>query len=1034
MIHALALVLVLALAPAGLGAPPAADSTPLLEEIAALRREARYAAAVSKAEEHLARQRANPQARPHEIGDAVRLRDALTFAASLPDSAQRQLAEADRLDPILDACYVEGRSQEGLTLAERQTELRNRVLGPTDPDTAASMRRQGLFLIELGEYARARTLIREALAIQSRILGDDHPAVGSGLCEIAAVHEWLGDYDGAEALYQDCLARLRRSVGPDHPEIVSGLDLMGILARSRGNYARAVQFHREALEMVGRLRGRQHQDFAAVLQNLGSAYRELGYFAEASLLHREALTISRKALGDTHPDVAVAMHNLAATLQAQGNLAEAEDLYREVVALNRTNYGNDHPYVATTLTYLGRLLRQRGRIAESMELLEEALRIYRRTMGPEHRYVATTLRELASGESARKNHEASEHLLQEALTIDTEVFGEHHPMVAEDLEMLANERLAQGNRAEAERLLRRSLATRRELLGETHPSVAGNARDLGALLLGAGRAEEGEVLLRESARAFEIARRRVSPGLERATFQKSPYGALCAAFLRTNRTGEAWAACERDRARTLVDMLALAGARGLQPAEAAREDSLRAAVGHLEDQLAALRGSAAERTAAAGKVRADLLAIETKWISFQRELAEQHPDAEGQPFTLERVQRSIPGHAALIGWVEVELPGAPAASWGYVVRGAGSVVWVPLRPEEGSSRAGALLGELAPPGSPVAKRLTPGLLAAARDLWAERIAPLAAGLDDDVRALIVIPSGPMLGVPVEALVDDRGRFLAERFAVSYAPSGTIYARLAELPARTATDQSRAILLVGDPSLSRNGGGDGEDTRQLSARNSAALQRLWSLPWSGLEIEEIASLYPQATVLQGREASETNLRALVESGRLASFRTIHFATHALVDDERPERSALVLSQENLRDPVAAALRGDPIEDGILEAAEIAREWTLDADLVTLSACGTGLGLLVSGEGYVGLSQVFFQAGARSLLVSLWSVSDRATALLMRRFYENLEESKLSRAAALRDAKQWLRSYRGEQGDHPYEHPYYWAGFILVGDPR
>jgi len=152
---------------------------------------------------------------------------------------------------------------------------------------------------------------------------------------------------------------------------------------------------------------------------------------------------------------------------------------------------------------------------------------------------------------------------------------------------------------------------------------------------------------------------------------------------------------------------------------------------------------------------------------------------------------------------------------------------------------------------------------------------------------------------------------------------------------------------------------------------------------------------------------------------------------------------VLSQVGLPDAYESALAGERIYDGLLSAKEIVRGWDLNADLVTLSACETGLGREVAGEGYVGFAHAFFQAGARSLLVSLWKVGDRATALLMRRFYENrrgtyddVRDGKsgepMSKARALQEAKRYLRQYEDESGRRPYDHPYYWSAFILMGE--
>jgi CHAT domain-containing protein len=153
--------------------------------------------------------------------------------------------------------------------------------------------------------------------------------------------------------------------------------------------------------------------------------------------------------------------------------------------------------------------------------------------------------------------------------------------------------------------------------------------------------------------------------------------------------------------------------------------------------------------------------------------------------------------------------------------------------------------------------------------------------------------------------------------------------------------------------------------------------------------------------------------------------------------------------DLPDAYEAALKGERVYDGMLDAKEIVREWELDADLVTLSACETGLGKQVMGEGYVGLAQAFLQAGARRVLVSLWRVDDQSTSMLMSRFYENVRGGHgrtpptpanphpaagkpMTAAAALQEAKNWLRNWRDEAGRQPYAGPFYWAGFVLIGD--
>jgi CHAT domain-containing protein len=183
--------------------------------------------------------------------------------------------------------------------------------------------------------------------------------------------------------------------------------------------------------------------------------------------------------------------------------------------------------------------------------------------------------------------------------------------------------------------------------------------------------------------------------------------------------------------------------------------------------------------------------------------------------------------------------------------------------------------------------------------------------------------------------------------------------------------------------------------------------------------------------------------------------------------------VILTQTGLPDPLLQVMSHKPVFDGRLLVREIQRSWDLNAELVTLSACNTALGREAGGEGFVGFAQALLVSGARSVCLSLWRVNDRATSLLMTRFYQNLLGRRtglskpLPKAEALSEAKKWLRSLTADGIDNelaamergevrplakgngaaarkeasptksstlqPYDHPYYWAAFVLVGDP-
>jgi CHAT domain-containing protein len=254
-----------------------------------------------------------------------------------------------------------------------------------------------------------------------------------------------------------------------------------------------------------------------------------------------------------------------------------------------------------------------------------------------------------------------------------------------------------------------------------------------------------------------------------------------------------------------------------------------------------------------------------------------------------------------------------------------------------------------------------------------------------------------------------------------------------------------------------------------------------LPGTRYEVEAIARLFkaddrPARTLLE-TDASEPELDRLAAAGELGRFGFLHLATHGVIDEAAPTRSAVILTQVGLPDPLEQVLAHQPAYDGRLSVREVQRSWELHAELVTLSACETALGREAGGEGFVGFTQALLMSGARSVCLSLWKVDDTATALLMRRFYADLLgktrglSRPLPKAEALREAKAWLRGLsraealalaaelsggieRGERGkgvkarepaelastvppggddDRPYAPPHYWATFVLSGDP-
>lgn len=310
-------------------------------------------------------------------------------------------------------------------------------------------------------------------------------------------------------------------------------------------------------------------------------------------------------------------------------------------------------------------------------------------------------------------------------------------------------------------------------------------------------------------------------------------------------------------------------------------------------------------------------------------------------------------------------------------------------------------------------------------LYEDLMVPLLKGIEQKEK-LLIIPDGILNYLPFEVLITkpipDTAiaaykdlPYLLKEFSVRYAPSATI----AGGSFNRENKKDKDILALGDPLFEKElVMSSNSPVRDIMVTDiNFGFDRLAN---SGDEVVNIGRLFDKANIFTREEASEEKIKG-PES--LEGYRYIHLAAHGILNEKDPQFSGIVLAQDN-----------DPAEDGFLFTREIFN-LKLNADLVVLSACHTGQGKLVKGEGIVGLTRAWMYAGASSVLVSLWGVDDLSTRYLMEVFYRNLRDN-MEFTAALRAAKlevlnMDVKDDSGTLSGKSYGSPFYWAGFILTG---
>lgn len=839
-----------------------------------------------------------------------------------------------------------------------------------DFEEARALSGMSEMLVATDRLQDAQRAVERALPLWRR--SGDRSGESRCLDQLAVAHMEQGESQTALELFAQALA-LRRALTPPNPysegQIVNG---MAIAQAYLGDVPGSIARYTEAIELL-----RQDGDetaYPVVLKNRALQYIALGDFDRGLADLRDARARFR-ALGNFRGE-GLAEYSIGTTLHDLKRWDEAwRSLQRALPLLDRA--GTDAP-AALAINFMGRIRLEQGRLGEAASLLAEALRRMEASGDPR---MSATIR----------MHQAR---------------------------VLA----ATGRLDEARASLLETCATLQQLGDRYHEGFCNY--HLAQTELDRGLLPESLAHVRAAIRITEETRGAIRAGYERSTWIAAgqhlyELHAAVLLALHAREPARGWDAAalevsESARARTLLEVLTAARVdlrSGVDPTVIAADTQLRERAERARRALTSVLGREHRSE------EADQLERELESVRIEREALEQ------------RMRASSPRYAALVPAAPLSLPEIrekvlddSTTLLEYLVGEKRSFVFAVSRDR---IQAAVL------PGRQAMQRAVQAVVRRWRDPGAvDDAAASAAALSRMVlgpvgrafqgKTLLVVADGPLQQIPFAALpLPGGGGMLLDRYTLVSSPSASVVAAL-----RSGRGSRRAggpeLAVLADPVVGRPGAADGPSGPQLAmlarALEDAGLPRLEPLPGSRKEAQQIASYLPPDRVFTALGADASRDTAL--GPEVARARIVHFATHALLDVQRPELSGIVVSERDAA--------GRP-SNGFLSLADVS-SMQLSAELVVLSACRTGLGKDVRGEGLVGLTRGFMNAGAPRVLASLWKVSDTATAGLMSRFYREMLEEGLAPAEALREAQRALRKDRRTSAPHA------WAGFVLEGDWR
>lgn len=945
---------------------------------------------------------------------AVRvLRPAVALQLELGDKPKAALL----LQVIATAHTRLGKRQEAIAAYQELLALQ-RQLGDRKGE-AESLQDIAMQYVLLAQHPIALQYIREALPIQKEV--GNQKGIAKCLQIIGVAGAMLGSQQQAVEVFQESLPYWR-ALG-DRGGEAQTLHTLGSLHGALGDPQRQIDRYAQALEIWRETKNGAQE--ASTLLRLGAAHLTLGQYDRALDHVQRALQLHRDRADQAGQ--AAALGTLARIHAALDQDPQALARLQEALALQRLV--GDRRGESESLQDLALRQSLLGRKAEARQNLEAALPILqglhdRRGEAFALSWIAVFAREAGRAQEAQQTFDAALAVTRDAKDRIAEATvrlmrGDHLALAARP--ELAEKEYAQalslfeaaGDRAAEQQTLVRSSQVQRQL-GKYAAAVASLRRATTIL-------EETRASLRATtAKMAYVGRELDAPALlvgllaelaqDGAGNQNQAAPPFALPEAGTDYVTAALHYHERWKARTLVELLARArGAEWRAPIDPRTLDEERTLLGKQRSALEAQeqpdgnpdekKQRLAETTRALGELVARMR--QAKDPATRAYATLKYPD----PVRVDQIP--LAANEALLEYAVLD---RETLLW-VVERGRKARLYrLPLPAKQVTERVRdlrQLLTSSGPatargavvegvPAGPDAQRRREQLQA---QLYNELLAPALAELDAGKR-LIVVPDQALLSLPFEVLTRPTAtgsQYVGAQWAIQYYPSATALAINRQARPGAAPGPRRAVLGVGDPAYGA---------------------KFAALPATRHEILAIGKLFGMGAsspgILLGASARESTLKELGRSGELARYDYVHLATHGVLREEVPAlgQAALVLS-----------LGAAGNDDGFLTMNEIL-ELPLHAELVVLSACQTGRGQEVRGEGVVGLTRAFLHAGTRSIVVSLWSVADESTAQLMTRFYHHLIASKLDKAEALRRARVDLMA------THP--HPFHWAPFVLVGE--
>ena len=886
-----------------------------------------------------------------------------------------------------------------------------------------------------GKYKLSVEILLKSLSIKEKVLGKKHLNTAIGYNRLGALYESKGDYTNALNSLQKSLSIFEEVLGKEDINTAKVYNNISLLYKNMGNYQKALSYLQKSLSIFEEVLGKEDINTAIGYNNLGEVYENMGNYLQALKYHRKSLAIKEKVLGDKHISTAISYNNIGRVHENMGDYPVTLNYYKKYIAINEKVHGKEHANTAIGYNNIGLLYQKMGDYPKALHFYKQALAIGKKVYGKAHINTEEIYNNMGTLYQKMGNYHKALNYLQKSLLISKKVLGNEHVSTARGYNNLGNLYQKIGNYPKALSYYQKDLTIKEKVLGKEHPDTAISYKDIGLLYENIGDYKKAYTFGKKSFNNFILNRDKnflMLNSSQKKLYLKSNKE-IAPLLLETAYLYSQEKNSPKDLLQiTLVDWLNYKGSssensnllRAIQ--DTSTDTNIKEKIDKyfdLQKRIGFLYSSLGNNTEAAVKSAKKII----EGLENERNTIEQFLSQSVEKYKDFQKLKTIDYKqiASILTDDELYIDYAATEKNYYVftLDNNGTVSFNKLEQTRDVNKVIETfrknIDSIKPKNYPVHNtkednRYKDKIKQILHEIYKLVIEPIKDKLASKNK-LIISQDGKLNLIPLEILYNNKdiskGKYLVHSKTIRYTPSGKSLLQL-HIINKDKKTSNKQVELFYNPSF----GMEMDDKKlafveTMNIRGSRGKNGKWAkLDATEKEGKAIKNLYKKSFNVSKHHKLKANIENLL---KIKQPTILHIATHGYFLDD-PEiinpllKSGIVLAGAN-KNPAY----------GQVSALKLSGLDLKGTQLVVLSACETGVG---ESQGLSGLNKVFIQAGAKSVISSLWKVPDQETKDLMVSMHKSIKDGNSS-YIALQKAK--------EKFINDDVHPYFWGAFIYSG---